>query len=140
MKGETIHCDDGRILRDKGETLRVFIPMELRRRSGRKVIVAPKEDNEELTAFQKTYSKGCIWQRWIDEGIVKNAEEIAAKVGLSTSVVNRYLRLACLSPSIVERLMANDQPEEPSLAAIRDNIPQLWSEQEALISEWMVAE
>ena len=140
MKGETIHCEDGRIISDLGDTIRIFIPMELRRRSGRKVIVAPKQGkkNSEPTAFQKTYAKAYMWQKWIDEDVVENTEELAKKVGLSASVINRYLRLANLSPAIVERFLADDQPEELSIKKMRDEIPLLWSEQERMVSEWVV--
>ncbi len=139
MKGEIIHCEDGRIIRDLGDTIKIFIPMDLRRRSGRKVIVAPKDakKNGTPTAFQKTYAKAYMWQKWIDEGVVENTEELAKKVGLSTSVVNRYMRLLRLAPSIVERFMANDQPEELSLAKLHGDIPLLWGEQEKLLPEWV---
>jgi len=140
MKGEVIHCEDGRIIRDLGDTIKIFIPMNLRRRSGRKVIVPPKQTkkNSEPTAFQKAYARAYVWQKWIDEGEVENAMALARKVGLDPSVVNRYLRLANLAPAIVERFMANDQPEEPSLVAMRKDIPLLWSEQEKCVAEWVV--
>ena len=57
-------------------------------------------------------AKAYVWQKWLEEGVVADAKELAAKVGLDKSVVNRYLRLMSLSPAIVERFMGDKEPLE----------------------------
>jgi hypothetical protein len=69
--------------------------MELRKRSGRKVIIepdAPHDDNEPsplVVALARAY----VWQQDIDRGDFPNAQALAKHFGVDASLGRRILRL-----------------------------------------------
>ena len=90
-------------------TLMVRIPMRLGRQRGRKRILAP--DGSELTPSTKPQPDGVLvkalarawrWQKLLDRGVYYSVIEIAAAEKISKSYVSRILRLALLTPDIVE--------------------------------------
>ena len=134
MKGEVIHCQDGRIIRDLGDTISIFIPMEIRRRSGRKEIITPDApvNKDEPTPLQIALARAYVWQKWLDEGKYANAKELAKALGLDPANMRRVLRLGVLSPRIVEAVLAGKEPDI-SLSALQEmDIPLDWAEQEKM--------
>src|SRR3954453_23014041 len=117
----------------EGGTLVVRIPMRLGRQRGRKRILAP--DGGELTPPTKPQPDGVLvkalarawrWQKLLDKGVYASVTEIAEAEKISKSYVSRILRLALLSPDIVEAILSGwaDQRvmlERPLLAG--------WTEQ-----------
>ena len=134
MKGETVTCNDGRVIEDHGDSIRIFVPMELRKRSGRKVIIepdAPHDDNEPspvVVALARAY----VWQQAIDSGKFQSAQALAAHFCVDASLVRRILRLGTISPRIVEAALDGNE-SAVSLQAILDmDVPVGWGEQEAV--------
>ena len=78
MKGETVTCNDGRVIEDHGQTIRIVVPMELRKRSGRKVIVEPDtpHDDNEPSPLVVALARAYVWQQAIDRGDFPNAQEL----------------------------------------------------------------
>ena len=92
-----------------GSTLVLRIPMRFQRRGGRKRIVAP--DGSEIAPSSKPQPDGTLvkalarawrWQRLLDEGVYTSVSEIGDAENISKSYVSRILRLALLTPDIVE--------------------------------------
>jgi len=137
MKGEVIHCADGRIVRDHGDTISIFIPMEIRRRSGRKEIVLPDTPAHaspgECTRFQIALARAFLWQSWLDEGRFEDNQALAAHLGLDVSFVRRVLNVGQLSPRIVEAILAGREPGMTLREAMDAQWPALWSAQEAMV-------
>lgn len=141
MKGEVIQCEGGRIVSDLGRAISIFIPMEIRRQSGRKVIIPPDAplNNSEPTPLQIAFARAYVWQKWLDEGTMNNASEVAKMTGFDLSYILRHLKLANLSPVIVEHYLNNNRLDDLSLRQIFKEIPLLWQEQEKRIRNWNVS-
>ena len=122
-----------------GAKLTTFIPVRIKRRGGRKVVVPastdkmPEHDAPILTALSRAFH----WQRLIDEGIVKSGSDIARQECLNQSTVNELLRLALLSPAVVRNILDGHQPKTLSLIWLKNNLlPTDWDEQHALLDEF----
>ena len=127
----------GAAVQQPGAKLTTFIPVRIKRRGGRKVVVPaanasdkmPDHDAPILTALSKAFH----WQRLIDEGIVNSGSDIARQEGLNQSTVNELLRLALLSPAVVRSILEGHQPKTLSLIWLKNNLlPPDWDEQHEL--------
>src|SRR3954469_6209573 len=75
------------------------------------------------------------WRRKIETGEVATLRDIAGAEKVSERFVSRTMRLAYLSPIVLERLVA---PRRPCSLSIKDLIAAAerpWCEQEALVFE-----
>ena len=129
--------------------LSTFIPLKIRRRGVSKVIVRPEvvasgegampgngngggspHDNP----LQVALSRAFHWQRLIDEGRVGSGSEIAKLEGLHHSTVNELLRLTLLEPTIIQTILAGQQPKCMSLLWFQRNpLPTDWVAQRAVV-------
>ena len=90
-------------------TMRVFIPLTIRKRNGRPKIVPPTDivpdtggvDPHVLKAIAKAWS----WRRKLESGAEATIQDIAAAEGISDRYVGRMLRLAYLAPTVLEKLL-----------------------------------
>ena len=101
-----------------GKTITVHIPMNWKRRGGRKVIIAPdggdawapakpRPDETLIRALAQGASVEAIDRGWD----LRSAAEIAEAEGVTRSFVNRLLRLTLLAPDIVEAILEGRQPK-----------------------------
>src|SRR5918995_3852420 len=94
-----------------GSTITVFVPIAWRRRSGRKVIVAPPGCDDWAPppkidrALLKALARAHRWRRLLEEGRFSTLAELADAERISRSYVCRVLRLTLLAPEIVERIL-----------------------------------
>lgn len=105
------------------ETIRVHIPLTVRKRGGRPRILPPKDietsgpppgqDRRVLRAIGRAWG----WRRKLERGEATTLADIAAEEGLSGRYVSRLIRLAWLSPKVLERLV---QRREPTVLSIKD--------------------
>jgi hypothetical protein len=129
----------GEAIQRSGIKLTTFIPIRIRKRGGRRVIVAPCGNTGSTSDAQRTahhdtpmltaLARAFHWKRLLDEGVVKSGTEIARREGLHPSTVNEALRLTLLSPEIVQQILAGQQPKTLSL---------IWFQRNALPSDWEV--
>src|SRR5690606_16463899 len=90
-------------------TMRVFIPLTIRKRNGRPKIVPPTDivpdtggvDPHVLKAVAKAWS----WRRKLESGAAATIQDIADAEGISDRYVGRMLRLAYLAPAVLEKLV-----------------------------------
>ncbi|MGN0880089.1 MAG: hypothetical protein ACI4WT_11660 [Oligosphaeraceae bacterium] len=114
----------------------VTVPMALRTQAGRRRIIIPGEGGRRRTdrtspvllAFARAYE----WRRLLAEGHFGGVGHLAASLGVDGSYVRRILRLNEISPRIVRKFIAQDEPDGISLNALTGEIPVLWSEQEKM--------
>ena len=125
----------GTLSRD-GATLTVHVPMKIRRRGGRKLVIAPdgstgwappraQIDNTLVKALARAHR----WRRLLESGRYANVEEIAAAEKINASYISRILRLALLAPDIVEAILDGRQPREMQLADLLSPFPVEWETQ-----------
>jgi hypothetical protein len=119
-----------------GETITVFIPMTWKRRGGRKVIIAPdggdawaptkaRPDETLIRALARAHR----WNRMLEAGRYRSAQEIADAEKIGRSFVSRLLRLTLLAPDIQEAILEGRQAKGMQLEELTRAMPEAWGEQ-----------
>lgn len=113
----------------------VTLPIQFKRRGGRKEIILPdqKVESPHTRNFLVTYARALRWSELLEQGTYPTAKALAAAVGLERSYVARLLNLTLLSPRLIEAAVAGDDPEGLSLTRLRKRLPAAWNEQEAFL-------
>ena len=109
------------------------IPMTFRRRAGKAVIVLPNgeraiERREALidNAMVKLIARGHRWHRQLFDGTHASIEDLAKSENISPSFVSRILRLAYLSPTIVEAILDGQFPAHLTMKRLMEPFPMEW--------------
>ena len=115
------------------------IPMTFRRRGGKAVIVMPDgsraiERREALidNAMVKLLARGHRWHRKLFDGTHASIEDLAKSESISPSFVSRILRLAYLSPTVVEAILDGKYPANLTMKDLMEPFPMEWERQEKL--------
>jgi hypothetical protein len=140
MTEKLIPTGPAEVTRNQDGQVVISIPINLKRRGGRKVIVAPPNtpqtpvprspaDNPFIQALLRAHR----WQRMLDGGKFRFLSDIAAREKLDTSYVSRIFNLTVLAPEIVEAILDDTLPEHITLFDLAVDPPRLWSEQRAKV-------
>lgn len=91
--------------------LTVRLPLAIRKRGGRKAVVAPEGvvinpprphvDSTLVKAISRAYR----WQRMLEDGTYASMRDLAAAEKISPTYISRLLRLTLLAPKIVEAVL-----------------------------------
>jgi len=116
-------------------TMRVFIPLTIRKRNGRPKILPPADmvsdtggvDPHVLKAIGKAWS----WRRKLDSGQVATIQDIATAEDVTAVYVGRVLRLAYLAPNVLERLLIERRPPAVSVKDLALAAELAWADQDA---------
>jgi len=115
--------------------LTIHIPMKLRRRGGRKVVIAPDglADYEAKPKFDQVLINALVrahrWRRQIESGEFRSASELAAHEKITDSYVARILTLTLLAPDITQAILEGRQPKGIKLATLLRGVPLDWGMQ-----------
>ena len=109
-----------------GRTITVRVPISIRRRGGRKLVIAPDGTNLMKTtvrrhidnAVVKAIARAFRWWEQLKNGTPATIAEIAAAEKINESYVGRVLRLTLLAPELVEAILAGRQPRQMTLATL----------------------
>ena len=123
------------------QQLEIRVPITLRRRGGRKLIITPDADKGRVATLRdgqdgtlvKAIARGFRWRKLLEQGVYENVDEIAAKEKIDRSYVSRLLRMTLLAPDIVEMVLAGRQPRGINLQMLKRPIPDCWQEQRDLL-------
>ena len=112
----------------------VRLPIQLRRRGVETRLVINNDSRGGDTRDPKLIqlvARGYVWFVQIKSGQRKSVEEIARTEKVDASDVTRALPLAFLAPSIVEAILAGNQPVELTAERLRRlaPLPNDWAEQ-----------
>jgi hypothetical protein len=128
--------DTSRIMED-GQTVTVRVPISIRRRGGRKLVLAPNSKN--LTgapthrhvdsAMVKAVARAFRWRNMLESGTHSTIAEIASAEKINESYVGRVLRLTLLAPGIVEAILGGQQPAGLQLDSLMKRFPVEWRAQ-----------
>lgn len=118
-------------------TMRVFIPLTIRKRNGRPKIVPPSDivpdtggvDPHVLKAIAKAWS----WRRKLESGEAATIQDIAQAENISDRYVGRMLRLAYLAPIVLDRLLIRRVPPGVSIKDLAMAAELPWADQEAAV-------
>ncbi len=134
-----------RVRRD-GEAVVVHIPMRLRRRNGRCMVltggeaapVSAAQHVEDTNGANRTLieavAKGHRWQAQLETGEYASLQDLAKDVGCDRTYIGRMLRLTSLAPDIIEAILRGNEPDGLSLEKLRKNLPARWDEQRESLS------
>ena len=124
-----------------GTTLTVRVPFAVRRRGGRKLVVAPdgaawaaprpRVDNTMVKALARSFR----WNRMLESGRFASLAELAAAEKIDKSYLCRVLRLTLLAPDIVEAILDGRQSAEMQLDVLLRRFPVEWEEQAKKLSQ-----
>lgn len=106
---------------DADDTIRVFIPLTFRRRNGRPKILPPEAGADFQARSQdphilRALGRAWAWRRRLESGGATTLQDIARVEKVTDRYVSRILRLAYLSPDVLERLLLWRDP--PSVSVI----------------------
>lgn len=125
MSSVTPHPDD--------EVVTIHIPLTIRKRGGRKFIVAPEGEpslaprpREIDNTLVKALGRAFRWKRMLESGEYATIAEIAEAEEMHNSYVSRILNLTLLAPDIVEALLDGRQPPGFKLAEFTVAAPDCW--------------
>lgn len=119
-------------------TMRVFIPLTIRKRNGRPKIVPPADmapdtgggvDPHVLKAIAKAWS----WRRKLENGEAATVADIAKAEDVTPAYAGRMLKLAYLAPPVLEKLMIARVPPMVSVKELAAAAEMPWMEQEAAV-------
>lgn len=81
-------------------------------------------------AMIKVLARGFRWQRLLYDGTYATIEDLAAAEKINPSYISRLMRLAYLSPTIVETIMEGRHPAHLTMKDLMDPFPLDWAEQQ----------
>ncbi|MFQ3664481.1 MAG: hypothetical protein SNJ79_00375 [Sphingomonadaceae bacterium] len=114
-------------------TIRVVIPMTIRKRNGRPKIVPPADMVPDMGGVDphvlKAIAKAWSWRRKLESGAVSTLSDIAAAEKVSDRFVSRMMRLAYLSPVVLDHLVIRRVPPALSLNDLVAVADRPWAEQ-----------
>ena len=119
------------------ETMTLHVPFRIVKRGGRKEMHLP-EDIAQLRRTDNTLVKALArafrWKRMLKSGEFATIAELAEREGIAPSYMTRVLRLALLSPDVVEAILDGKQGPEMTLARLMAPLPPEWTSQVARLS------
>jgi hypothetical protein len=121
-------------------TLIIRVPIQFKRRGGRKLIITPDGAPGIAVAppagvddtLVKTVVKAYRWRRRIESGKAKSVTDLAEQEKVSIAYVARLWPLTCLAPDIVVAIVEGRQPRGLSVNRMLQNVPESWDEQRRL--------
>jgi hypothetical protein len=131
-------------LSEDGRTVTVRVPISIRKRGGRRLVLAP--DGADITqaptrrhidnAMVKAIARAFRWRVMLENGTHATIAEIAAAENINETFVGRVLRLTLLAPDIVEAILGGQQPADLQLEDLMRRFPVAWQEQRASMLKW----
>lgn len=120
-------------------TIRVVIPLKVKRRNGRPRIVPPADldaidepaDPRTLRAIARAWD----WRRRLERGEAATLSDIAQAEQVTLPFVSCYIRLAYLSPVVLERLLIHRHPCALPLDKLSASALAPWAEQVGMVFE-----
>jgi hypothetical protein len=124
------------------DTVTVRVPLAIRKRGGRKVVVSPDGSVLPTTsrhvatnadpALLKALGRAFRWKRLLDDGTYASVSDISRAEKLDRTYVGDVLRLALLAPELVEAIVEGRQPEQVTLPSLLKAWPIEWAHQQRI--------
>jgi hypothetical protein len=101
-------------------TVTVVVPLAIRRRNGRPKIVLPEDRSDHVTPENdaaaakvlRAIARAWGWRRRLEAGEVSTLQDIAEAENVTLPFVSRFIRLAYLSPMLMDDIVARRKPLE----------------------------
>src|SRR5215831_4972728 len=119
----------------KGEQIGIKVPFAVRKRGGRRLVlaphgapmppVAPHVDSTLVKAIARAYR----WQKMLETGRFATIKEIATAEKINPSYVSRVLRLTLLAPATVDAAVDGRLAPDVTLAVLAEPFAPVWRDQ-----------
>lgn len=115
-------------------TIRVVIPLTLRKKNGRPKIlppadIAPVDQRLQDPHVMRAIARAWSWRRKIERGEASTIADIAKAEKVTDQYVGRTMRLAYLAPDVLEKLLIHRIPPALSLNDLLAVTDLPWAEQ-----------
>jgi hypothetical protein len=129
-------------IKSDGRTITVRVPISIRKRGGRKLVLAPdgmEHDPRKLhcqqvdNAMVKALARAFRWRDMLENHSCGTIKEIAQTERINESYVSRLVRLTLLAPDVLEAILAGRYPPAITLAKLMEPFPISWPEQRRAI-------
>ncbi len=123
------------------DTVTVRVPLAIRRRGGRRVVVSP--DGSVLPtaprhvatnadpSLLKALGRAFRWKRLLDDGTYASVSDISRAEKLDRTYVGDVLRLTLLAPDLIEAILEGRAGQEVTLPRLVEPWPLIWQDQKA---------
>jgi hypothetical protein len=125
---------------DTASTITVLVPIAIRRRNGRPKIMLPHDgarhpdaSDPASGAVVRAIARAGDWRRRLEAGEVDTLRDIADAEKITVPFVSRFIRLAYLSPAVLDRIVAEREGVAVSLEDLPVAALDLWAVQPARI-------
>jgi len=127
----------GARISDDGRTITVRVPIPLRRRGGRKLVITPDGSSPWVppqtrvdSALVKALGRAFRWRKLLESGVYATIDEIAVAEKINDSYVSRVLRLTLLAPAIIEAILnGRHRPDLAVGSLLFQRLPVEWQSQ-----------
>jgi hypothetical protein len=127
-------------IKSDGRTITVRVPISIRKRGGRKVVLAPDGTpgvnalfcQQVDSAMVKAIARAFRWREMLEKGSYVTLREIAEAEKINLSYLCRVLRLTLLSPAIVQCILDGRHSANLQLKDLMLPVPTVWLAQEQL--------
>ena len=119
---------------EANDTIRVFVPLAFKRKNGRPRILAPDVEPHFQASVQdphilRALGRAWSWRRKLETGEAATIQDIAKAEKVSDRFVGPMMRLAYLSPDVLERLLLWREPPSATITQMIDATYLPWAEQ-----------
>jgi hypothetical protein len=123
------------------ETVTVRVPLAIRKRGGRKVVVSP--DGSVLPtaprnvvtnadpSLLKALGRAFRWKRMLEDGTFASVSDIARVEKIDRGYAGSVLRLTLLAPDLIEAILEGRAGQEVTLPRLVEPWPLIWQDQKA---------
>lgn len=126
-----------------GQTMTVHVPICLKRRGGRKLVVTPAGivlppaqpvKSQFDVALTRALIRAWKWQKGLREGKYDSVEVLAEQEKVSSSYIWLILRLNFLAPDLKRLIISGHQPKHWQLKTFLKPFPDIWEKQRVYFS------
>lgn len=115
-------------------TIRVVVPLHVRKRNGRPKILPPDdaqcvENRGQQPHVLRAVARAWNWRQQLESGAASTIQDIAAAEKVSDRFVCRMVRLAYLSPEVLDQLLIQRRPPAVTLNELAEVAERPWAEQ-----------
>ena len=121
-------------LSEDGRTVTVRVPISIKKRGGRKLVLAPDSRDTSAApvrrhvdnAMVKAIARAFRWRNMLECGAYGTIREISAAEEINESYVARVLRLTLFAPDLIEDILGGSQSSDVQLEHLLRRFPVEW--------------
>ena len=120
------------------DTIRVLIPLKVRKKNGRPKILPPadylpSEDQTQDPHILRAIGRAWGWRRRMEAGEFSTVRDLAIAVNLAERHVSRQLRLAYLAPDVLKRLVFRREVSAVTVMQLTECVALPWPDQAGVV-------